>query len=206
MKLSMLLILFTCCYLTVNSQVVNIPDKAKEHFKENFKNATDPKWDNDVTNYKCKFKEGGVAKTAHYNVDGNWTYTETWIAESDIPAPTKDTFSKSKYRSWKSKGVAYIENSDSEKYYRYAVKKGIETKYVFIDKDGKVIKRIPVCRKQNFYSDQITEAFKERDDVRHSLYRATSIPGLVFNSVNNAGASFSFTKYSSTWLYLQFSK
>ena len=140
MRLTFLLWLCISWCISTNSQVVKIPDKAKNHFQSQYKNASDIKWSNDVTNYKCRFKEDGVAYTAHYSIDGDWSFTEKWIAESAIPAETRNTFSKSKYRDWDKKGVAYVVNNKDEKYYRYEVKKGIKTVYVFIDKDGKVIK------------------------------------------------------------------
>lgn len=136
------LLVALCVIWGINSQsqVINIPDKAKEHFNANYKNATNVDWSNNATNYTSKFKNDGIAYTAHYNLEGNWTYTEKWITESAVPAKTRETFANSKYRDWTKKNVVYVENSDSEKYYRYDLQKGIKKMYVFIDKDGKVIK------------------------------------------------------------------
>jgi hypothetical protein len=140
MKIVLFLLLGIFLFNTSNAQVVNIPDKAKKHFSEHYKDVNNIDWSNNVTNYQCKFVDNGVSFTAHYNVDGAWAYTEKWIDEKEIPSLTKDTFSKSKYRNWEKKGIAYVENNDGKKYYRFEVKKGLEKRYVFIDKDGKVIK------------------------------------------------------------------
>jgi Putative beta-lactamase-inhibitor-like, PepSY-like len=134
----MLLAFFTGTSL--QAQVFNVPENAKKHFNENYKNATKVDWINNVANYDCKFKENGISCVAHYNVDGTFRFTEKKIDRSSVPAAATDTYNKSKYRDWKLKSVVYVENNENEKTYRFEAKKGIEVMYIFIDKDGKVIK------------------------------------------------------------------
>lgn len=130
--------LFLC--VGVSAQVVNIPDKAKNDFAKKYINATDVKWENKGSYYLCHFKDIGVASTAHYHMDGTWDFTEKELKEADMPAAVKDSFSKSAYRDWQVKYTAYVENTKGERLFRYELRKGAEKKFVFFDKDGKLIK------------------------------------------------------------------
>ena len=125
---------------TVTAQVFTVPKHAKTDFAQRFKNASDVKWTNNVSYCIAKFKENGEAATAYYHLDGYWDYTERMIDSSKVPSTVKESFSKSKYRDWSVKSLVYVENNKDINLYRYEVKKGIEKKYVFFDKDGKLIK------------------------------------------------------------------
>ena len=123
-----------------SAQVITVAQHAKTDFGERYKNAKDPKWTNNVTYYICKFKDNGVASTAYYHLDGYWNYTERMIDSTKVPAVVKDSFGKSKYRDWKAKPAVLIEDQKNGTLYRYEVKKGIEKKYVFFDREGKLFK------------------------------------------------------------------
>lgn len=125
----------------LSAQVVNIPDKAKEDFSKKHANAKDVDWENRVTYYLVHFTEEGIAATSHYRLDGTWDFTEKKM--SVFPAEVMESFSKSKYRDWKINEKAFVENDNSEKLYRYEVTKGVEKKYVFFDKAGKLVKENP---------------------------------------------------------------
>ena len=125
---------------TISAQVINIPDKAKEDFAKKHPKATDTDWENKVTYYIVHYKEDGVGATAHYRLDGTWDFTEKKIEDSAIPAAVKESFEKSKYRDYEVKEKAWVENDNSQQLYRYEVKKGMDNKYVFFDKDGKLVK------------------------------------------------------------------
>jgi hypothetical protein len=139
-KLFFAFFLTVAIFTTVNAQVFNVPAHAKTDFSERYKNATKADWTNDVSYYTCKFKQNGVDSKAYYHMDGYWDYTERFVASSKVPTTVKDSFSKSKYRDWSTKSLVYVENKDNVNLYRYYVKKGIEKKYVFFDKEGKLVK------------------------------------------------------------------
>lgn len=135
--------LLSFCLTMVQAQVVKVPDNAKETFAKAYPNATKVKWHNNVTNYTADFKQGNDLCVAHFNVDGTWNFTEKRVNKDNIPKEAWDTYTKSKYRDWKLKTTRFIENSDGQKMYRFECKKGVEVMYVFIDKNGKVIKENP---------------------------------------------------------------
>jgi len=98
------------------------------------------KWDNNVSSYLCHYEENGVAATAHYNMDGTWDFTEKKIHPNAVPAVVNDSFSKSKFSDYDVKEKAFVENTKGQSFYRFEVKKGIDKKYLFFDKDGKLVK------------------------------------------------------------------
>jgi hypothetical protein len=140
MKRLILFSLISFCIATATAQVINVPDKAQKQLQEKYAAATDVKWTNSVVNYFAAFKMDGVPCKAHYSISGEWDYTEWFIKKSEIPEPAKDSFSKSKYRDWKLKAVAMVEYPKDPTLYRYEVKKGITTNYVFFDADGNLVK------------------------------------------------------------------
>ena len=125
---------------TASAQVINVPDKAQKQFQEKYATATNIKWTNSVVSYMASFKMDGIASKAHYKIDGVWDYTEFFIKKADIAEKAKESFSKSKYRDWSVKSVAMVEYPNSEKLYRYEVKKGVSKMYVFFNNEGELIK------------------------------------------------------------------
>ena len=124
----------------VSAQVVNIPDKAKNHFKTKYPEVKDPKWTNNVTNYTAEFKVKGVPAKASYNVDGSWNYTEVFIPDSKVPKSVKESFAKSAYKDWTVKSIVAEETSKGEKSFRVEAVNGIQKKYIFYDKNGVTLK------------------------------------------------------------------
>lgn len=139
MKAITLCIFVACCGL-VNAQVFNIPEASKTDFAKRYPDAKSTKWGNKVSNYQCEFVEDGVLCVAVYSVEGNWKYTEKLIDRKQVPAEVTESLSKSKYRDWNVKSLAWIENSDNQQLYRYEVRKGVQKKYLFYNADGVVIK------------------------------------------------------------------
>ncbi len=134
-----LLICFTG-YMSADAQVINVPKKAKEHFFKKYPDAKNADWNNNVANYVVKFQLDGATSRAYYYLDGNWDYTETYLEESQVPEPVKDSFSKSRYAEWNKENFASVENNKGKTSYRIVIKKGIEKKTIFFDKNGKEVK------------------------------------------------------------------
>ena len=125
---------------TAHAQVVNIPDISKTSFSEKYPNATDVDWSNDVTAYKAKFTLDDKNYTAHYSIDGSWSYTENDLDLSEFPQEVQTSLKKSRFSDWKVLSSGYLENSKGQKLYRIQVKNGLEKQYVFYDSDGKEVK------------------------------------------------------------------
>jgi hypothetical protein len=122
------------------SQVVNIPDKSKEHFAKKYPKVKNPNWDNSITYYMASFTMKKESYRAVYHMDGTWDFTEKKIDKSKLPNAVSASFEKSRFAGWETRSFAFVENNEGQKLYRIEVKKGIEKKYVFYDKDGKEIK------------------------------------------------------------------
>lgn len=140
MKKIFWLSLISLFFTTASAQVINVPGKAQKQFQEKYIGATNIKWTNSVVSYLASFKMNDVTCKAHYNIDGTWTYTEKLVKKDSFPEKVKDSFSKSKYRSWTIKSVAEVEYPDSENLYRYEVKNGMTKTYVFFNKEGELVK------------------------------------------------------------------
>ena len=140
MKKLFLFSLITICITSAIAQGIGVSKKAQEQFQKKYVGAADVKWTNNVSNATVTFKSDGVSCKGHYNISGEWNYTEKFIDSASIAEKAKDSFSKSKYRDWEVKSVAYVEYPKGESLYRYEVKKGISKNYVFFDKLGVLVK------------------------------------------------------------------
>jgi len=125
---------------SIQAQVVNIPDNAKEHFSKTYAGATEVDWSNNVTYYTAKFKKGDKVCRSHYKIDGTWNFTETYMTPEQLPAAVRASLAKSRFAKWDWESAAKIHNHDNQELYRVGVKKGIEKKNVFYDENGKEVK------------------------------------------------------------------
>jgi len=125
---------------TTQAQVVDVPNKSKNHFFKKYPDAKNADWNNNVVNYAVKFQLNNETCRAYYHMDGTWDYTEKYLEESQLPAVVKDSFSKSRYAEWKKKSFSWIENNNGKKTYRVEVEKGIEVKSIYFDNNGKEVK------------------------------------------------------------------
>lgn len=141
-KILLIISLFICFtgYMSAEAQVIDVPNKSKEHFFKKYPDAKNADWNNNVVNYSVKFLLNGATSRAYYNLDGTWDYTETYLEESQLPETVKDSFSKSRYAEWKKENFAFVENNKGKTAYRIEIKKGIDKKTIFFDKDGKEVK------------------------------------------------------------------
>ena len=124
----------------LNAQVVNIPDKAKNHFAKKYPAATEVEWTNNVINYTVHFELDSIKQAAHYSVDGEWTYTDYPIDYETVPEEVKKSVTKSRFSDWKIESSGYVENSKNEKLYRVEFKSGINKRYVFFNENGKEVR------------------------------------------------------------------
>ena len=129
MKKSLHVFVVLICFFVVNTsvaQVVDVPNKAKEHFFKKYPDAKNADWNNNVVNYAVKFTYKDATNRAYYKMNGNWDYTETYLEETLLPEPVKSSFSKSRFSDWDKESFASVENSKGKFTYRIEVKKGID--------------------------------------------------------------------------------
>ncbi len=125
---------------SADAQVINVPKKSQNHFGKKYPNAKEVNWANNVTDYQVKFKDENGTQRAYYHMDGTWNFTELYIDRSKVPADVNTSLSKSRFSDWAVGSCALVENNKGQKLYRLEMKKGIEKKFVFYDKNGKEIK------------------------------------------------------------------
>src|SRR5689334_8853237 len=81
----------------LQSQVINIPDKAKTHFQEKYPDAKNIDWKNRVSSYTATFTNNDIKSTVYYHMDGIWDYTEQDRKFEDFPEEVKTSFSKNEF-------------------------------------------------------------------------------------------------------------
>jgi len=141
-KIVVLLSLFIYLFgiSSADAQVVDVPNKAKEHFFKKYPDAKNADWNNNVVSYAAKFKKGSNTYRAYYHMDGTWDYTEEYLDVSQLPAAVKESFSKSRYADWKVNSYNAIESNKGKNSYQIQVEKGIEKTAIYFDKNGKEVK------------------------------------------------------------------
>ncbi len=126
--------------ISLEAQVVNIPQKSKDHFAKKYPDAKEVDWHNNLADYQVKFRNKNGVQRAYYHMDGHWDFTELYIDKTKIPAAVNSSLTKSRFAEWSLESSALVENNKGQKLYRLEMKKGIEKKYVFYDKSGKEVK------------------------------------------------------------------
>jgi hypothetical protein len=122
-------------------QIRKIPAEVTDAFKVKYPDASAVEWKDKLAVFQAQFKLNDESYQARFNSAGEWQETEKAIEENDLPAPVSEGFSKSKFTEWEVREVSVIEKKDGAKQYRILVKKSdIEKKYLYFDKEGKLIR------------------------------------------------------------------
>jgi hypothetical protein len=127
--------------VTSFSQIRKIPQVVKENFARQYPSATNVNWDDDLTNVNVSFSLNGEQMNAEYSNKGVWRHTEQQAVYENLPEQVKDGFKKSKYadRTIKEVDVLYYPKDKTE--YRIKTEKNaVEKKYVYFNKDGKLVR------------------------------------------------------------------
>jgi hypothetical protein len=123
------------------SQVTSVPSQAKENFANQYPNAQNVSWDNDVVNVNVRFDLDGAKMKAEYNNKGVWkSTTKDWTFEQ-VPPEVREGFKKSKYadRQVEDTKVIYLPGNVTE--YRIKVKKNdVQKKYLYFNDKGRLVR------------------------------------------------------------------
>lgn len=124
------------------AQIRKTPAAVSQAFEKQYPNASKVQFEDNLVNVQVHFVGDSGKMTAKYNGDGEWKETEREYAYDDLPADVKTGFDKSKYAvEWKVKETAIIYLPNSEIRYRVKVEKNdLQKKYLFFDKNGRLIK------------------------------------------------------------------
>jgi len=141
MKKNFLLVLALAAASAGLAQIRKIPSETTQALEKMFKGATEISWKDNVTNFEANFKYNGHETSAQFSGKGEWKETVTKLSMSEVPAEVMDGFKKSTYADWDTGDSSYkIEQPEGYLRYRIYVKKGLEKKYLFFNKDGKLEK------------------------------------------------------------------
>jgi hypothetical protein len=123
------------------AQIRKIPAEVTDAFKVKYPDASAVEWKDKLTVFQADFELKDEKFQARFNSAGEWQETEKSIEEDDLPAPVSEGFGKSKFTEWEVREVSMIDKKDGARQYRILVKKSdIEKKYLFFDKDGKLLR------------------------------------------------------------------
>ena len=134
-------LLFTLFSFTAFSQVTKVPQLAKDNFAQQYPTAQHASWDNDVINVNVRFELNGEKMNAEYSNKGIWKKTEKSWAYDKLPETVKDGFNKSKYadRGVTETVIVYLPG-DVEQYRLKVEKNDLQKKYLFFNKDGRLVR------------------------------------------------------------------
>ena len=124
------------------AQIRKTPAAVSQAFEKQYPNASKVQYEDNLINVQVHFVSDSGKMTAKYNGDGEWKETEREYTYNDLPADVKTGFDKSKYATeWKVKETAIIYLPNNEIRYRVKVEKNdLQKKYLFFDKNGRLIK------------------------------------------------------------------
>jgi hypothetical protein len=124
------------------AQIRKTPAAVSQAFEKQYPNASKVQYEDNLVNVQVHFVSDSGKMTAKYNGDGEWKETEKEFTYDDLPADVKTGFDKSKYAAeWKVKETAIIYLPSNEIRYRVKVEKNdLQKKYLFFDKNGRLIK------------------------------------------------------------------
>src|SRR4030095_909338 len=144
MKIKFLFVLGSSLFFqstNVLSQVTKIPESAKENFAKQYPSAQKIGWSNDVVNVNVRFELDGEQMNAEFSNKGIWKKTEKKWAYDKLPEAVRDGFNKSKYadRGVMETIIVFLPG-DVEQYRLKVEKNDLEKKYLFFNKEGRLIR------------------------------------------------------------------
>lgn len=140
-SIALLFVLLAMNSNQLDAQIRKIPAVVTEAFKQKYPSAGNVEWKDKITSFRADFTMNSENYEAKFNNKGEWQQTEKAIDKNKLPAAVNDGFAKSKYSDWDVTSVAHIEFKDGHVEYRVLVKKNdIEKKYLFFNKEGKLLR------------------------------------------------------------------
>jgi Putative beta-lactamase-inhibitor-like, PepSY-like len=137
-------ILFASFIFALSSfaQIRKIPAAVTDAFSKKYPMAQDVEYRDNLVNIQIHFVLDSAKMTAKYDADGEWKETEKEWNYEKLSQDVKDGFQKSKYATdWKVTETAVIYMPSGEERYRLKIEKNdIQKKYLFFDKNGRLVR------------------------------------------------------------------
>ncbi len=128
---------FLAISFTAFSQT-NVPAVVKTAFGKKFPTVKKADWGKEgKTNWEAEFELKEKEMSANFDLQGNWTETETDLEEDAVPAVVMNVL-KTKFAGYKVKDAAFTETPKFSAY-EIVIKKGGSKKEITIDKTGKIL-------------------------------------------------------------------
>ena len=139
--LSLVMVLAAVAFSSSSAQLRKVPAEVTESFKARYPNTQNLEWKDKITGFQANYEMDGVKYESKFNNKGEWQQTEKEIGEEGLPAEVKDGYSKSKFTDWELKSVSWVQSKENGVQYRLFIRKsGVEKKYLYFDKGGRLIK------------------------------------------------------------------
>ena len=127
--------------ITAFSQIRETPKVVEEAFTSQYKGATNVDYKDQLVRFDVSFELEGEKMIASYTNKGIWKETQKEWTFDKLSDAVKDGFKKSRYadREIEETIVLYLPGG-SEQYRLKAKKNGVEKKYLYFNKDGRLLR------------------------------------------------------------------
>jgi hypothetical protein len=127
--------------LSVFAQIRETPKAVEETFTNQYKGATNIDYKDQLVRVDVSFELEGEKMLASYTNKGVWKETQKEYTYDKLPDAIKDGFTKSRYadREIEETTVIYLPGG-GEQYRLKAKKNGVEKKYLYFNKDGRLLR------------------------------------------------------------------
>lgn len=135
----LIITIFTLFSSMAFSQVREIPQEVKETFTNQYPQAEDVNYEDNLVSVHVIFTQNGERMVAYYSNKGKWKETEKdWTFEKS-PEEVKDGFKKSKYAEWKVVDTKIIYRPGGSDRYKIKVEKNdLQKKNLYFNKAGRL--------------------------------------------------------------------
>lgn len=135
------MIILLCASIPVFSQIRKIPKAVEETFGNQYREASDIDYKDQLVSVDVHFKLSGDTMVASYTNKGIWKETQKRSVYEKLPQEVKDGFSKSKYADREVDEVTVIYLPGDITQYRLKAKKNdVEKKYLFFNPKGRLLR------------------------------------------------------------------
>ncbi|MBN8876297.1 MAG: PepSY-like domain-containing protein [Sphingobacteriales bacterium] len=135
------MVILLCASVPAFSQIRKIPKAVEETFANQYREASDIDFKDQLVSVDVHFLLNGDTMVASYTNKGIWKETLKRSNYDELPQEVKDGFKKSKYadREVEDVTVMYLPG-DITQYRLKAKKNGVEKKYLFFNPKGRMLR------------------------------------------------------------------
>jgi hypothetical protein len=134
-------ILFCAAIMPAFSQIRKIPKAVEETFSNQYREASNIEFKDQLVSVDVHFVLNGDSLTASYTNKGIWKETLQTVSFEELPAEVTEGFSKSKYADREVEEATVMNLPGGVTQYRLKARKnGVEKKYLFFNPKGRLLR------------------------------------------------------------------